>query len=66
MAKPQESTEKIPTSQDFLPINGIDYLEFYVGNAKQSQFFFRNVPGFSLVAYAGLENGTPDRGFHRS
>ncbi len=61
MSKPQESTEKIQTAQDFLPINGIDYLEFYVGNAKQSQFFFRNVLGFSLVAYAGLETGVRDR-----
>lgn len=61
MAKGQESTEKIQTAQDFLPINGIDHLEFYVGNAKQSQFFFRNVLGFSLVAYAGLETGIRDR-----
>lgn len=61
MAKGQESTEKIQTAQDFLPINGIDHLEFYVGNAKQSQFFFRNVLGFSLIAYAGLETGIRDR-----
>lgn len=61
MAKGQESTEKIQTAQDFLPINGIDHLEFYVGNAKQSQFFFRNVLGFSLVAHAGLETGLRDR-----
>jgi len=61
MAKGQESTEKIQTAGDFLPINGIDHLEFYVGNAKQSQFFFRNVLGFSLAAYAGLETGIRDR-----
>ncbi|HEU4436758.1 MAG TPA: 4-hydroxyphenylpyruvate dioxygenase [candidate division Zixibacteria bacterium] len=61
MAKGQESTEKIQTAGDFLPINEIDQLEFYVGNAKQSQFFFRNVLGFSLTAYAGLETGVRDR-----
>jgi len=61
MSKPQESTEKIQTVSDFLPINGIDHIEFYVGNAKQSQFFYRNVLGFSLVAYAGLETGIRDR-----
>ncbi len=61
MSQSDESTAKIETTQDFLPINGIDHLEFYVGNAKQSQFFFRQVLGFSLVAYAGLETGVRDR-----
>jgi len=61
MSKFEESTAKIQTTQDFLPINGIDYLEFYVGNAKQSQHFYRHVLGFSLIAYAGLETGVRDR-----
>ncbi len=61
MAKSQESTEKILTARDFLPINGIDYIEFYVGNAKQAQHFYRHVLGFSLMAYAGLETGVRDR-----
>lgn len=61
MSKFDESTAKIETTQDFLPINGIDYLEFYVGNAKQTQYFYRTVLGFSLVAYAGLETGQRDR-----
>ena len=61
MSKPQESTEKIQTVGDFLPINGIDHIEFYVGNAKQAQHFYRQVLGFSLVAYAGLETGIRDR-----
>jgi 4-hydroxyphenylpyruvate dioxygenase len=46
---------------DFLPINGTDYIEFYVGNAKQSAYYYRAAFGFSLVAYAGLETGVRDR-----
>ncbi|HET7153336.1 MAG TPA: 4-hydroxyphenylpyruvate dioxygenase [Candidatus Kapabacteria bacterium] len=47
--------------QQSLPLNGIDYLEFYVGNAKQSAFYYRKAFGFRLVAYAGLETGMRDR-----
>ena len=47
--------------KDFLPINGTDYIEFYVGNAKQSAYFYRSAFGFKLVAYAGLETGVRDR-----
>jgi 4-hydroxyphenylpyruvate dioxygenase len=46
---------------DFLPINGTDYVEFYVGNAKQSSHYYRSAFGFSLVAYCGPENGVRDR-----
>ncbi len=46
---------------DFLPINGTDYVEFYVGNAKQSAHFYRSAFGFTLVAYRGPETGTRDR-----
>ena len=42
---------------DFLPINGTDYVEFYVGNAKQAAYFYQTAFGFELVAYAGLETG---------
>jgi len=45
---------------DFLPINGTDYIEFYVGNAKQSTFYYQAVMGFELVAYSGPETGTKD------
>jgi 4-hydroxyphenylpyruvate dioxygenase len=48
-------------TKDFLPINGTDYIEFYVGNAKQSSYFYRAAFGFKLVAYAGLETGLRDR-----
>jgi 4-hydroxyphenylpyruvate dioxygenase len=46
---------------DFLPLNGTDYVEFYVGNAKQSAHFYRSAFGHRLVAYAGPETGTRDR-----
>jgi len=49
------------TTEDFLPINGTDYIEFYVGNAKQAAFFYRTAFGFRLVAYAGPETGVRDR-----
>ncbi len=46
---------------DFLPINGTDHVEFYVGNARQASFFYRSVMGFSLIGYAGPETGVRDR-----
>ncbi len=46
---------------DFLPINGTDYIEFYVGNAKQASLFYQHCFGFELVAYAGPETGVKDR-----
>jgi 4-hydroxyphenylpyruvate dioxygenase len=48
-------------NEDFLPINGTDHIEFYVGNAKQSSLFYQHVMGFELVAYAGPETGVRDR-----
>lgn len=47
--------------EDFLPINGTDYIEFYVGNAKQSALFYQYAFGFELIAYAGPETGVRDR-----
>jgi 4-hydroxyphenylpyruvate dioxygenase len=46
---------------DFLPLNGTDHVHFYVGNAKQSAYFYRSAFGMSLVAYAGPETGIRDR-----
>ncbi|HEX7070823.1 MAG TPA: 4-hydroxyphenylpyruvate dioxygenase, partial [Rhodothermales bacterium] len=43
-----------------LPINGTDYVEFYVGNAKQAAHYYRNAFGFDLVAYRGPETGHRD------
>jgi 4-hydroxyphenylpyruvate dioxygenase len=48
-------------TQDFLPINGTDYIELYVGNAKQAAHFYQHAYGFELVAYAGPETGVRDR-----
>jgi 4-hydroxyphenylpyruvate dioxygenase len=46
---------------DFLPINGTDYVEFYVGNAKQAAHYYQGSFGFQPLAYAGLETGLKDR-----
>lgn len=56
------SGEKIfEKAQDFLPINGTDYVEFYVGNAKQSAHYYKTAFGFQELAYCGLETGVRDR-----
>lgn len=56
------SGEKIfDKAQDFLPINGTDYVELYVGNAKQAAHFYKTALGFQDLAYAGLETGLRDR-----
>ncbi len=47
--------------EDFLPLKGTDHIEFYVGNAKQSAYFYQAAFGFKLVAYAGPETGVRDR-----
>lgn len=48
-------------AQDFLPLNGTDYVELYVGNAKQAAHFYKTAFGFESYAYAGLETGLRDR-----
>ncbi len=48
-------------NNDFLPINGTDYVEFYVGNAKQAAHYYQTAFGFQPLAYAGLETGLKDR-----
>ena len=54
--------EKIfPAAKDFLPLNGTDYVELYVGNAKQAAHFYKTAFGFQSYAYAGLETGLKDR-----
>lgn len=49
------------TTTDFLPLQGTDHIEFYVGNAKQSAYYYQSAWGYELVAYAGLETGVKDR-----
>jgi 4-hydroxyphenylpyruvate dioxygenase len=49
------------TETDFLPLQGTDYVEFYVGNAKQAAHFYKTAFGFQSLAYAGPETGIKDR-----
>lgn len=50
-----------PAVKDAFPINGTDYVEFYVGNARQAALYYRAAFGFQLVAYRGPETGVRDR-----
>jgi len=52
-------TNNSPT--DFLPLHGTDYVEFYVGNAKQAAHFYKTAFGFQSLAYAGPETGVKDK-----
>ncbi len=47
--------------KDFLPLQGTDYVEFYVGNAKQAAHYYMSAFGFQAIAYAGPETGMKDR-----
>jgi 4-hydroxyphenylpyruvate dioxygenase len=49
------------TNADFLPLHGTDYVEFYVGNAKQAAHFYKTAFGFQSLAYAGPETGVKDK-----
>ncbi len=49
------------TINDFLPLQGTDYVEFYVGNAKQAAHFYKTAFGFQSLAYAGPETGVKDK-----
>ncbi|UGU14194.1 4-hydroxyphenylpyruvate dioxygenase [Sinomicrobium kalidii] len=51
----------VPEAEDFLPILGTDYVELYVGNAKQAAHYYQSAWGFQPIAYAGLETGIKDR-----
>src|SRR5215467_7548718 len=42
-------------AKDTLPLRRIDHVRFFVGNARQSAYFYRNAFGFDVIAYAGLE-----------
>ncbi|HEY1031723.1 MAG TPA: 4-hydroxyphenylpyruvate dioxygenase [Flavipsychrobacter sp.] len=59
--EPLTVSEKMAAAKDFLPINGTDYLELYVGNAKQSAHYYKTAFGFETVAYSGPETGVRDR-----
>src|ERR1700716_1756543 len=55
-SKPSSSAET-----DFLPLQGTDYVEFFVGNAKQAAHYYKTAFGFQSLAYAGPETGVRDR-----
>jgi 4-hydroxyphenylpyruvate dioxygenase len=58
VADPQST----PAQQvDFLPLQGTDYVEFYVGNAKQAAHFYKTAFGFQSLAYSGPETGMRER-----
>src|SRR5690606_16752409 len=52
---------KNPVTEDFLPLFGTDYIEFYVANAKQAAHFYKTAFGFQSLAYAGPETGQKDK-----
>lgn len=52
--------KKIQGAEDFLPLLGTDFVELYVGNAKQAAYYYMQAWGFQPVAYAGLETGRKD------
>jgi len=57
IAAPEKSS---PPEADFLPLHGTDYVEFYVGNAKQAAHYYKTAFGFQSLAYAGPETGIKD------
>jgi 4-hydroxyphenylpyruvate dioxygenase len=54
----------VDRTDDPMPLNGIDHVEFYVGNAAQAAYYYIHAFGFHEVAYAGLETGVRDRASH--
>src|SRR5262245_21714759 len=50
-----------PAKVDFMPLDGWDYVELWVGNAKQAAYFYEHALGFTRTAYAGPETGVRDR-----
>jgi len=61
MATTIETAPNAAPAHDTFPINGTDYIEFYVGNAKQAAHYYRAAFGFQLVGYRGPETGVRDR-----
>src|SRR5664279_4618420 len=54
-------SKKDKNEKDFLPLMGTDYVEFYVGNAKQATHYYKTALGFQSLAYADPETGLKDR-----
>ena len=58
---PVTNTRQPAAAADFLPLQGTDYVEFYVGNAKQAAHFYKTAFGFQSVAYSGPETGDKEK-----
>jgi 4-hydroxyphenylpyruvate dioxygenase len=58
---PATDIRKPAADTDFLPLQGTDYVEFYVGNAKQAAHFYKTAFGFQSLAYSGPETGNKDK-----
>ncbi len=56
-----KSKSPVVANTDFLPLQGTDYIEFYVGNAKQAAHFYKTAFGFQSLAYAGPETGVKEK-----
>ena len=56
-----QDTRKPASTGDFLPLQGTDYVEFYVGNAKQAAHYYRSAFGFQALAYSGPETGNKEK-----
>src|ERR1039457_689596 len=56
-----EPIQRNKTKTEFLPLEGTDYLEFYVGNAKQAAHYYKTAFGFQSLGYAGPETGVRDK-----
>lgn len=61
MSIAEKADTKKDIQTDFLPLEGTDYVEFYVGNAKQAAHYYMSAFGFQALAYAGPETGVKDR-----
>lgn len=57
----REVQDPVNTKEDFLPLKGTDHIEFFVGNAKQSAYYYQKAWGYELVAYAGPETGVREK-----
>jgi 4-hydroxyphenylpyruvate dioxygenase len=58
---PEKTASASTKDSDFLPLKAVDHIEFIVGNAKQSAYYYRSAMGFTLTGYAGLETGSRDK-----
>src|SRR3954471_13883242 len=57
----KEKQTALNTRKDFLPLQGTDHIEFYVGNAKQAAHYYMTAFGFQALAYAGPETDVKDK-----